>query len=32
MMYHAMVMPDTSFRSLFLDRIDWVDGWPVVND
>ena len=32
MIYHAMVRPDTSFRSLFLDRIDWVDGWPVVND
>jgi arabinan endo-1,5-alpha-L-arabinosidase len=31
MLYHAMVRPETSFRSLFLDRIDWVDGWPVVN-
>jgi arabinan endo-1,5-alpha-L-arabinosidase len=32
MIYHAMVRPETSFRSLFLDRIDWVDDWPVVND
>ncbi|MEJ7803335.1 MAG: glycoside hydrolase family 43 protein [Candidatus Limnocylindria bacterium] len=30
-LYHAMVRPETSFRSLFLDRIDWVDGWPVIN-
>ena len=29
--YHAMVRPETSFRSLFLDRIDWIDGWPVIN-
>lgn len=32
MIYHAMVRPDTTFRLLFLDLIDWVDGWPVVND
>jgi len=31
MLYHAMVRPETSFRSLLLDRIDWVDGWPVIN-
>ena len=31
-LYHAMVRPETTFRSLFLDRIDWVDGWPVIND
>ncbi|MBA3586739.1 MAG: family 43 glycosylhydrolase [Chloroflexi bacterium] len=30
-LYHALVRPETSFRSLFLDRIDWVDGWPVIN-
>jgi arabinan endo-1,5-alpha-L-arabinosidase len=30
-LYHAMVRPETSFRSLMLDRIDWVDGWPVIN-
>jgi arabinan endo-1,5-alpha-L-arabinosidase len=30
-LYHAMVRPETTFRPLFLDRIDWVDGWPVIN-
>ena len=30
-LYHAMVRPETSFRSLFLDRIDWIEGWPVIN-
>ena len=30
-LYHAMVRPETSFRSLFLDRIDWADGWPAIN-
>ena len=30
-LYHAMVRPETTFRSLFLDRVDWVDGWPVIN-
>ena len=33
MLYHAMVRDEgTAFRFLFLDRIDWVDGWPVIND
>ena len=30
-LYHAMIRPETSVRSLMLDRIDWVDGWPVIN-
>ena len=33
MVYHAMVRDEgSSFRFLFVDRIDWVDGWPVIND
>jgi arabinan endo-1,5-alpha-L-arabinosidase len=32
MLYHAMVREEgTTFRFLFLDRIDWIDGWPVIN-
>jgi arabinan endo-1,5-alpha-L-arabinosidase len=32
MLYHAMDRAEGStFRFLFLDRIDWVDGWPVIN-
>lgn len=32
-LYHAMDRDDvTNVRFLFLDRIEWVDGWPVVND
>jgi arabinan endo-1,5-alpha-L-arabinosidase len=32
MLYHAMIRAEgSSFRFLFLDRIDWVDGWPVIN-
>jgi arabinan endo-1,5-alpha-L-arabinosidase len=32
-LYHAMDRDDvTNVRYLFLDRIEWVDGWPVVND
>lgn len=32
-LYHAMDRTEgTIFRFLFLDRIDWVDGWPVIND
>jgi arabinan endo-1,5-alpha-L-arabinosidase len=31
-LYHAMQRSEGSaFRFLFLDRIDWVDGWPVIN-
>jgi arabinan endo-1,5-alpha-L-arabinosidase len=31
--YHAMIRGDfTNFRYLFIDPIDWVDGWPVIND
>jgi arabinan endo-1,5-alpha-L-arabinosidase len=31
--YHAMARDEgSSFRFLFVDRIDWVDGWPVIND
>jgi hypothetical protein len=22
----------TNYRYLFIDPIEWVDGWPVVND
>jgi arabinan endo-1,5-alpha-L-arabinosidase len=33
MLYHAMDRTEgTTFRFLFLDRIDWIDGWPVIND
>jgi arabinan endo-1,5-alpha-L-arabinosidase len=33
MIYHAMVREEGStFRFLFVDRIDWVAGWPVSND
>ncbi|MBA2372919.1 MAG: family 43 glycosylhydrolase [Chloroflexi bacterium] len=32
-LYHAMVRDEgSSSRFLFLHRIDWVDGWPVIND
>jgi arabinan endo-1,5-alpha-L-arabinosidase len=31
--YHAMIRGDfTNYRYLFIDPIDWVDGWPVVNE
>ena len=31
--YHAMDRDDiTNVRFMFLDRIEWVDGWPVVNE
>jgi arabinan endo-1,5-alpha-L-arabinosidase len=31
--YHAMIAGDfTNYRYLFIDPIEWVDGWPVVND
>jgi arabinan endo-1,5-alpha-L-arabinosidase len=30
--YHCMIRGDfTNYRYLFIDPIDWVDGWPVVN-
>jgi arabinan endo-1,5-alpha-L-arabinosidase len=30
--YHAMVRDEGStFRFLLIDRIDWIDGWPVIN-
>ena len=30
--YHAMVREEgATFRFLFVDRIDWIDGWPVIN-
>ena len=30
--YHAMVRDEGStFRFLFIDRVDWIDGWPVIN-
>jgi arabinan endo-1,5-alpha-L-arabinosidase len=30
--YHAMIAGDfTNYRYLFIDPIEWVDGWPVVN-
>lgn len=33
MLYHAMDREDGSgLRYLMLDPVDWVDGWPVVND
>jgi arabinan endo-1,5-alpha-L-arabinosidase len=30
--YHAYVRPDFTFRVMLIDRIEWVDGWPVVGD
>ena len=30
LVYHAYVRPDFTFRVMLIDRIDWVDGWPVV--
>lgn len=30
--YHAYVRPDFTFRVMMIDRISWIDGWPVVND
>jgi arabinan endo-1,5-alpha-L-arabinosidase len=30
--YHAYVRPDYTFRVMLIDRIDWDDGWPVVDD
>ena len=31
--YHSMIRGDfTNYRYLFVDPIEWVDGWPVVND
>jgi arabinan endo-1,5-alpha-L-arabinosidase len=33
MLYHAMQSDDvTNVRYLYLDPIEWRDGWPVVND
>jgi arabinan endo-1,5-alpha-L-arabinosidase len=32
LVYHAYVRPDFTFRVMLLDRIDWVDDWPVIND
>jgi arabinan endo-1,5-alpha-L-arabinosidase len=32
MVYHAYVRPDFTFRVMLIDRIEWVDGWPVVGD
>jgi arabinan endo-1,5-alpha-L-arabinosidase len=32
LVYHAYVRPDFTFRVMLVDRIDWVDGWPVVAD
>ncbi len=30
--YHAMIRGDfTNYRYLFIDPIEWVNGWPVVN-
>jgi arabinan endo-1,5-alpha-L-arabinosidase len=31
--YHSMIRGDfTNYRYLFIDPIEWVDGWPIVND
>jgi arabinan endo-1,5-alpha-L-arabinosidase len=30
LVYHAYVRPDFTFRVMLIDRIDWVDAWPVV--
>jgi arabinan endo-1,5-alpha-L-arabinosidase len=30
--YHSMIRGDfTNYRYLFIDLIEWVDGWPVIN-
>jgi arabinan endo-1,5-alpha-L-arabinosidase len=30
--YHSMIRGDfTNYRYMFIDPIDWVDGWPVIN-
>lgn len=29
-LYHGYCVENTSGRSLFLDKIDWIDDWPVV--
>lgn len=31
-MYHAVKVADPHGRVLMLDKIKWVDGWPIVND
>lgn len=32
MLYHAVDVSDPGGRKLMLDRVDWVDGWPVIGD
>jgi arabinan endo-1,5-alpha-L-arabinosidase len=30
--YHSMIRGDfTNYRYLFIDPVEWIDGWPVVN-
>lgn len=29
--YHARIGSETGPRQLMMDKVDWVDGWPVVN-
>lgn len=31
-LYHGYMVDDPHGRYVFLDKIDWVDGWPVIND
>jgi arabinan endo-1,5-alpha-L-arabinosidase len=30
LVYHAYERPDFTFRVMLIDKIDWVDDWPVV--
>ncbi len=31
-LYHAIDVSDPRGRKLMLDRVDWIDGWPVIGD
>lgn len=31
-LYHAVDVREPKGRKLMLDRVDWVDGWPVIGD
>ena len=32
LLYHAYWVNSPSSRTLMLDRVNWTDGWPLVND
>lgn len=31
-LYHAVNVRDPQGRKLMLDRVEWINGWPVIND